>query len=43
MYNDIAAANPTLIQVSDQGLENMDYYGIPDWMYEGWYMNNKKA
>lgn len=27
-------ANPVLVKVSPDGSRNMDYYGIPDWMYE---------
>ena len=27
--------NPEIVNVSSQGSQNMHYYGIPDWMYEG--------
>lgn len=36
MIDDVGAGNPKIIDVSPiDGEENMQYYGIPDWMYEG--------
>ena len=36
MVDDVGAASPKVEAVSPtNGQQNMKYYGIPDWMYEG--------